>query len=103
MTSYDDLERLLRERKAAALKMTADLGAAKGMRVGVEILRALAKGRKTINTREILDAAQALETAAAKLDAKATAALKGFEPQTEQEQNAKVIHAPKSSDTHHPQ
>lgn len=54
--------------KKGLLLATADLGKANGMRAGAEILRALAKGRRTINTTELLEAAVSLNEAARKID-----------------------------------
>ena len=78
MRSYDDLEKLSLERKREALMVTADLGKANGMRAGAEILRALAKGRKTISAGELRAAAETMEAAAAKVDAKAQAAIQSL-------------------------
>ena len=79
MSIYDDIEKLSRERKRDALMVTADLGKANGMRAGAEILRALAKGRKTVSAGELRAAAETMEAAAAKVDTKAQAALKSLQ------------------------
>ena len=79
MSSYDDLEKLSRDRKRDALLVAADMGKANGMRAGAEILRALAKGRKTISAGELRAAADTMEAAAAKFDAKAQATIKSLQ------------------------
>jgi hypothetical protein len=70
VSRYDEMERMSRDAKRDMLMLTADLGKENGMRAGVEILRALAKGRKSISTAELMDAALAMEAAASKLDEK---------------------------------
>ncbi len=78
MSAYEDIERLSQERKRDALMVTADLGKANGLRAGAEIIRAIVKGRKMIGAGELLGAAETMEAAAAKMDAKADAAMKAL-------------------------
>ena len=79
MSRYEDLEQISRDRKRDALVATAELGKANGLRAGAEIMRALAKGRKVVMASELLAAAQTIEEAARKLDAKTQVKLKEIE------------------------
>jgi hypothetical protein len=59
-----------REHKKRLLMLTADLGKANGMKAGVEILRALAKGRKRVDAAELEATAITMESAILNLEAK---------------------------------
>ena len=76
MTTYEDIERMSKERKRDALMVTAELGKASGIRVGVEIIRAIAKGRRSVSSSELIAVALTMEEAADKIGAKANAKMK---------------------------
>lgn len=78
MSAYDAIDKTARAQKYDALVATADIGRANGMRVGAKILRALAKGRRTVSGAELISAATQMEDVAAKVDAKAMEAIKAF-------------------------